>query len=184
MNAFLELEREMSLQVDELEAELKQLQQSASARSARENPRATAAAIAPYWEQVLVFMRQGQEEEAIYALIRVVQRILDEKALKPALADKASKAYVDSLFERVSSGVKENLVASMNESARGLDARIAEVRDKISDLRNYVQSQLQEIQTEMDKLKCQTRHTVGDGGEAAVERDGPGFTVHPHRRPV
>lgn len=108
---------------------------------------------APHWDQVIQHIRNGQEEEAIYSLVRVVQRLLDEKATKKTLNEKANKTYVDDLFERVSKGVQENLQKSADESLNVLQVRIQAIQQKIEDIRRYMSNELSQISHTIDKLK-------------------------------
>ena len=183
------LEKSLIAQIDEVESELREIQQPSSL-TVVESTRDVGHALASHWEQVLSFARQGQTEEAIYALVRVVQRLLDEKASKRTLNEKANKSYVDSLFERVSSGVKDNLQSSATESVKVLQEQVVEVRERIAEVRKYMQIELQSIRIAIDNLK--KSHDImpmpadQDDARDGVSEDEPRvqqstFIVHPHR---
>lgn len=183
------LEKSLLAQIDEVESELREIQQPSSL-SVVESTRDVGHALASHWEQVLSFARQGQTEEAIYALVRVVQRLLDEKASKRTLNEKANKSYVDSLFERVSSGVKDNLQSSATESVKVLQEQVVEVRERIAEVRKYMQIELQNIRIAIDNLKKShdpmPMPADQDDARDGVSEDEPRvqqstFIVHPHR---
>lgn len=184
------LEKSFGAQIDEVESELREIQQPSSLVQV-ESTRDVGHALASHWEQVLSFARQGQNEEAIYALVRVVQRLLDEKAYKRTLNEKASKSYVDSLFERVSSGVKDNLQTSATESVKELQEQVVEVRERIAEVRKFMQIELQNIRIAIDNLKKSPDPMSAPVDESDGRDDGSGdeeprpqqstFIVHPHR---
>lgn len=183
------LEKSMEAQIEEVENELRDIQQPSSLMAV-DSTRDVSHALASHWEQVLSFAKQGQNEEAIYALVRVVQRLLDEKAYKRTLNEKANKSYVDSLFERVSSRVKDSIQTSTTESLKGLQEQVVEVRERIAEVRKYMQIELQNIRLSIDKLK-KSQDPISPLPEPANEADGSEeeapprtqqtFIVHPHR---
>jgi hypothetical protein len=185
-----QLERTLNGQIEEVEAELRALQQPTSltttGSAGSDSPGSKGSLPIPvssHWEQVLAFVRQGQEEEAIFALVRVVQRLLDEKAFKRSLTEKASKSYVDSLFERVAKSVEDNLRQCTSESLAGLQGQIAEVKKKIADLRKFVQTELQDIQVQVEDLKHQKTRTDADEGDTVAGIPPKEmFVVHPNRQ--
>jgi hypothetical protein len=118
-----------------------------------------------HWDQVLSLIHQGQEDEALFALIHIVQRMLHGKAPRRAIAEKANTAYVNSLFERVSIGVQGSLSECTAESVARLNQHLAEVRTKIAELRRFVQIELHGIEIQMERLKAQEQGAdAGDAG--------------------
>ncbi|KAH0789328.1 hypothetical protein GPJ56_006779 [Histomonas meleagridis] len=148
-----ELQEHYDREIKQMEEELKALRVNSSEIN---TPKVyTSAQLAPHWEKIKNYARNGQHEEAIYALVRVVQKLLARKALKRTLIEKANRSYVDSLYERVSSGIKDNLHQCTNDSLNGLEEQILVAKDKIADLRKYVQNELTAIQKKIDSLKEQ-----------------------------
>ncbi|OHT06918.1 hypothetical protein TRFO_24959 [Tritrichomonas foetus] len=109
--------------------------------------------ISSYWEQVLKYIRQDQDEKAVFALIRVVQRMLDEKAYAKTLHEKATKSYVDNLYERVSSGVKDNMNESIADSCDNLENQVITLAEKIGEVKLYFQTQLRVVKNQITSLK-------------------------------
>lgn len=107
---------------------------------------------APHWDQVIQFVQKGQQEEAIYALVRVVQRLLDEKATKKTLNEKANKTYVDSLFGTISNSMSTNLEASTTDSLEALNKKISELHAKIQNVRQYMETELRDIEASIQSL--------------------------------
>jgi hypothetical protein len=144
-----QLEKTLNTEIDEAEAELRALQK----RLASEQNSSTQSRHPPHWDPVMAFLHRGQEGETLFALIHIVQRLLDEKAHKAAAGDKASKSYVDSLFQRVTVGVQENLHQCTSDSVSRLQEKINDVHQKITDLRKFLQIELHDIQTELADLQ-------------------------------
>jgi hypothetical protein len=115
----------------------------------------------------MALLHQGQESEALFALVYVVQHLLDEKAQKTSASEKASKGYVDSLFGRVAVGVQETLHQCTSESVTRLQAKVAEAQKKIADLRKFVQVELHSIETDMADLQWMK------AGENEARQRGP-----------
>lgn len=109
--------------------------------------------ITAYWDQVLNFIHQGKEEEAVYALVRVVQRLIDEKANKRTLQEKASKSYVDSLYERVLGNVKENLTQQVEDSYDDLENQVMSITKQIGELKQLFQKELRDVTIQIATLK-------------------------------
>jgi hypothetical protein len=147
-----QLEKVLSQQVEEAEHELRSLQSSSSAGQYGLTARSTGS-LSSHGDQVLSLMRQGQEGEAIFALIHVVQRLLDEKAPKRSPAEKTNVSYVDSLCQRVASGVQDNLQQCTSESLCRLRNQVADVQQKIANLRRFVQVELHDIEMQLADLK-------------------------------
>ena len=130
---------------------------------------------APHWEQVIQFIQKGQEEEAIYALVRVVQRLLDEKATKKTLSEKANKTYVDGLLDIVSSGIQKNLEASTVESIKTLNQKVTVLHSKISNIRSFMENELRDIE---ESIQALTKVNDTDENKEVVEESGATtFTV-------
>jgi Trp operon repressor len=128
--------------IQKLENDLTQFQQPSNETGmARKN-----SAMAPHWDQVIQFIQKDQEEEAICALIRVVQRLLDEKATKKTLAEKANKTYVDGLLEIVSSGIQKNFEASTIESMQTLNEKVTILQTKIANIRSFMENEMRDIE--------------------------------------
>lgn len=106
-----------------------------------------------YWESVLSFAKKGQIDEAFYALVRVIQRLLDEKAIKRSLGEKASKSYVDNLYERVSGSVKENLKQTMEDSTDNLENQVLLISRKIGELKQFFQKELRDVTNQIADLQ-------------------------------
>lgn len=109
--------------------------------------------ISAYWEQVMNFIRQGKDDEAVYALVRVVQRLIDEKATKKNQQEKASKSYVDSLYERVLGNVKENLMQQVEDSYDDLLNQVITITKQIGELKQFFQKELRDVTIQMAILK-------------------------------
>lgn len=182
-------------QIEQIENDINQIP-CTSANQSEENiankyqeKRSSSSNLAPHWEQVLSFIRQSQNEEAMYALVRVVQRLLDEKASKKTLNEKATKTYVDNLSERVASGAKDILTQCTEESVTGLHSQIVDIRAKIAELRKYMQDELHVIQNQIAEMKSvhitdQNKQDIDDQlpPDYGEEQHGSAFTVHPHRQ--
>jgi hypothetical protein len=158
-----QLEQTLSAQISQVEAELRTLQLSSSSARSQSPSLSTPRSRGSQWDQVLGIVRQGQEDEALFALIRVVQRALDERAPRKALAEKVTNAYLDSLFERVTGGVQDNLRQCTAESLARLERQVAEVKTRLMDLRKFLQVELQDIEMQMESLKdpCNPRRSSG-----------------------
>ncbi|KAK8866754.1 hypothetical protein M9Y10_009722 [Tritrichomonas musculus] len=109
--------------------------------------------ISACWEQVLNFLHQGKDEEAIYALVRVVQRLVDEKASKRTQQEKASKSYVDSLYERVLGNVKGNLMQQVEDSYDDLENQVISITKQIGELKQFFQKELRDVTIQIAILK-------------------------------
>lgn len=109
--------------------------------------------ISACWEQVLSFIHQGKDDEAVYALVRVVQRLIDEKATKKTQQEKASKSYVDSLYERVLGNVKENLMQQVEDSYEDLENQVITITKQIGELKQFFQKELRDITIQIAYLK-------------------------------
>ena len=114
---------------------------------------------ASHWDQILQYIQKGQQEEAIYTLVRVVQRLLDEKATKKTLDEKANKTYVDGLLGIVSSGIQKNLEASTVDSMAVLNEKVELLHTKIESLRQYMESELRDIE---ESIQALTKLNDGD----------------------
>jgi hypothetical protein len=153
------LEKILTAEIDEAEAELRAIQ--------RETSLSAESGCRSHWYPVMTRLQQGKENETLFALIHVVQRVLDEKAQKAAATDKASNAYVDSLFTRVTGGVQDSLRQCMSESVSRLQEMIMEVHRKMKDLRKFLQVELHDIETELVDLQRlrSTANTKAQGFE-------------------
>lgn len=189
ISKLLQMQSSIQQQIDEVEAEILSLYKPVAKGTKLEKTHSTrvvpTSSLAPHWEQVITLVKQGQDEEAIYALVRVVQRILDEKAFSRALSEKANKSYVDSLFDIMASGVNDTLEKCTQESISELSKQIKECNKKVGGLRKYMQMQLSEIQQQISQLKVVEQT---DENEKEEEPDQPInksqqiFIVHPHRQ--
>lgn len=148
---FQQFQDNMKNQINELEAELNELQANTVLKD-KKNSTARITTLYPQFDSTLEILRQGQEEEAIYSIVRIVQRLLDEKAAKKALTDKANVEYVDNLCERLSSGIQENLKQYHQESLSSLESNIFKLKKKIDEIRIYMQHELRDIQIQIDDL--------------------------------
>ena len=144
----------------------------------------------PQWDQIITLAKSGQEEEAFFQLIRVVQRLLDEKANAKAVQEKAAKAYVDNLFERVSTGVKDNLLKYAEDSCESLEGQVILLQQKIGEVKTFFQNEMREIKLLVAALKETDDQTetieTSRSSEANVSsrlKPGSSFTVCPQRQP-
>jgi len=176
----------------QLEEEFRNLQQPTPLKSDKLYPSGKSAvqgphtfANAPHWDQVLSLL-SSNEEDSVYALIRVAQRLLDEKATKKSLNEKATKAYVDSLFDRVFSGVKDNIDQCTIQSKSELVERVAETRQKITDIRKFMQEGINDIQHRIKALnqtESMNESIIGNiDDDDDQDRKVQAFTVHPNRK--
>jgi hypothetical protein len=110
--------------------------------------------------------------------MHVVQRLLDEKALKRGSTDKAARPYVDSLCQRVAAGARDGLRQCTSESLSRLRERAANVQAKIADLRRFVQVELHDIETEIAALKHAKAGPAGETERRLSDgTDGFSYTV-------
>jgi hypothetical protein len=159
-----QLERTLHTQIDEAEAELRALQICAVSTPDRLTSRSIDTKPASHWDQVMTLLQQGREREALIALVRVVQCMLDERAQKTAAVEKAPKAYVDSLFNRMAVGVQDSLRQCTSESSSRLRDKAREVQKKIADLRKFLQVELHDLETELadlQRMKADEAQTTG-----------------------
>ncbi|OHT09441.1 hypothetical protein TRFO_04495 [Tritrichomonas foetus] len=200
---YKQFEESINMQLAQVEEELASLTQPQSLSKATQNgsmilptlsslnPLSSKGNIlAPYWEQVLTCIHQGQDEEAIYALVRVVQRLLDEKAYRRTLYEKASKAYVDNLFERVSTGVNNNMLENTTKSCDSLDDQVIVLSQKIGEVKDYFQKELNEMKkliAQLNDAEPQSETIIESGRSTETQQStrpvktGSSFTVCPPR---
>ena len=152
----LEYLNQMKLQIeeniDQLEQEFSKFQATPTNNTRKGTTMTQALTHAPHWDQVIQLIQKDQQEEAIYALVRVVQRLLDEKATKKTLSEKANKTYVDGLLDIVSSGIQKNLEASTNESILSLNQKVALLHSKIANIRAFMENELRDIEESIQEL--------------------------------
>ena len=163
--------------ISKLEEDFNQFQQPPQepGKPRRGNGMSGAFTHAPHWEQVIQFIQKGQEEEAIYALVRVVQRLLDEKATKKTLSEKANKTYVDGLLDIVSSGIQNNLEASTVESIQTLNQKVTILQTKISNIRAFMENELRDIE---ESIQALTKVNDNEENKEVIEESGgTTFTV-------
>jgi hypothetical protein len=171
----------LNAQIAEAEAELRSLQSLDSAGQVDPTSRSAGSRSVSHWDQVLSLVRQGQEDEAVFTLVHVVQRLLSEKAPKRGASEKASVQYVDSLFQRVASGVQDNLHQCTSESLSRLNEKVAEVHQKIAGLRKFVQTELHDIELELAQLKRMKADPAADTDDATGNGDTFSYTIaHAH----
>ncbi|EAY16924.1 hypothetical protein TVAG_150760 [Trichomonas vaginalis G3] len=153
------MQSSIEVNLSKLEAEFANLKQHKGQNRAEQKPHAQKSQVvtsetghAPHWDQVIQFVQKGQQEEAVYSLVRVVQRLLDEKATKKTLNEKANKTYVDSLFGTISNSMSTNLEASTTGSLETLNERIAGLHAKIQSVRQYMETELRDIEASIQNL--------------------------------
>lgn len=145
LEKLMELERKMDEQIGEVEMELRAIWEPT------QEPKDEA--LAPHWEQVLSLMRDGHVSESVYALVRVVQRLLDEKANQKTMNEKVGRQYVDSLYERVATGVKDNMRLQVTKSVEELQEEMNELKEKVMNLEAFMRSQMQAIRGDVEALQ-------------------------------
>ena len=163
--------------ISKLEDEFNQFQQAPNSElGKRRNGTMTQAfTYSPHWDQVIQFIQKDQQEEAIYALVRVVERLLDEKATKKTLSEKANKTYVDGLLDIVSSGIQKNLEASTVESMQTLNQKVAVLHTKIANIRSFLENELRDIEESIQQL---TKPNDNEENQEVIEESGgTTFTV-------
>ena len=138
--------------IDQLENDFSKFQATPNDKNRKGTAMTQTLAHAPHWDQVIQLIQKDQQEEAIYALVRVVQRLLDEKATKKTLSEKANKTYVDGLLDIVSSGIQKNLEASTNESILSLNQKVSILHAKISNIRAFMENELRDIEESIQEL--------------------------------
>ena len=163
----------LNSEIEELEEQLKQLQSSPT-DSNQKNTMQTLSR-APHWDQIVQYINIDQKNEAIYALVRVVQRLLDEKSSKKTLDEKANKNYVDSLLDIVSSGIQKNLERSTLDSICGLNEKVNKLHKKINSIRQFMENELRKLESSVNRL---TRSEENEEEEVFEEAGSTLFSVH------
>ena len=105
-----------------------------------------------------------------------MQRLLDEKATKKTLSEKANKTYVDELLEIVSSGIQKNLELSTVESMQTLNEKVTILHAKIANIRSYMENELRDIEESIQSLAKPSGED--DKRSYTEESGGTTFTVN------
>ena len=148
-DAFRQFQEKMNKQLQEVEAEIDSINVNSSLKEKKSNE---ASILFQQLDKISEYLHQDQEKEAIYSLVRAVQKLLDEKAAKKILSEKANIEYVDKLYERVTSGIKDNLGEYEQECLNDLEYKVTELKSKMDQLRSFMQTELRKIQVQIDEL--------------------------------
>jgi translation initiation factor 2B subunit (eIF-2B alpha/beta/delta family) len=82
-----------------------------------------------------------------------MQRLLDEKASRQAMQHKVNKGYVDDLFERIASSIKESLSQITGDNVKMLEDDVVEVHHKLIAVRKKMQDEINNIRFLINDLK-------------------------------